>query len=129
MWCSLGENIGVEMNGKGEDYLRPVLVIKVFNKKHVWVLPFSSQDIPKYHINLSSLTPSEKVVISQLRTVSTLRLYRYITKISVKDFHFVIDSVIDLLKYRTPILSDEGSSRPLLGSNEVSIKQDKNNAT
>jgi mRNA interferase MazF len=27
-WCSIGENIGSEMYGKGEFYRRPVLVIR-----------------------------------------------------------------------------------------------------
>ncbi len=110
-WCSLGENIGVEMNGKGEDYLRPVLVFKYFNKNHIWVLPISSQDSSPFHLKIPSQPSPERVVISQIRTVSTLRLYRYINKLNVSDFHYITDSFMDLLKYRTPVLSDEGSSR------------------
>ena len=30
--CNLGENIGFEEDGKGKDYTRPVLILKVFNK-------------------------------------------------------------------------------------------------
>jgi mRNA interferase MazF len=30
-WCSFGENIGFEQNGKGEYFLRPVLILKKFN--------------------------------------------------------------------------------------------------
>ena len=31
-WASLGQNIGVEINGKNDNFERPVVIIKVFNK-------------------------------------------------------------------------------------------------
>jgi mRNA interferase MazF len=31
-WCSLGLNVGFEMDGTGERFDRPVLVLKGFNK-------------------------------------------------------------------------------------------------
>lgn len=31
-WCSLGINIGTESDGKGDDYSRPILILKGFNK-------------------------------------------------------------------------------------------------
>ena len=32
-WCRLGVNIGDEEDGKGNSFLRPVLVIKKFNRR------------------------------------------------------------------------------------------------
>ncbi len=134
-WCSLGENVGIEINGKGDNYLRPVLILKVFNRQHVWVVPLSSQEQSQFHIKISSLSTSVTIVVSQLRAVSTLRLFRYVNTISVDDFHFITDSIIELLKYRTPTFSDEGSSRPggnngpIDQTNKLSIIEDKNNAT
>ena len=32
-WCVMGTNVGVEADGKGNDYGRPVLVLKGFNKE------------------------------------------------------------------------------------------------
>lgn len=43
-WASLGQNIGVEINGKNNNFERPVLVIRVFNKNSVLVLPISSTE-------------------------------------------------------------------------------------
>ena len=31
-WCAVGNNIGLEQNGKGENFERPVLIFKKFNK-------------------------------------------------------------------------------------------------
>lgn len=33
-WCAMGENIGVEINGKNESFARPVLVFKKLSR---WV--------------------------------------------------------------------------------------------
>ena len=29
-WCHLGENVGTEMNGKGDFFTRPVLILKKY---------------------------------------------------------------------------------------------------
>lgn len=35
-WVCLGHNIGFEEDGKGQNFSRPVLVIKGFNKQMFW---------------------------------------------------------------------------------------------
>lgn len=32
-WCSIGANVGYEQDGKGNDFTRPVLIIKGFSKE------------------------------------------------------------------------------------------------
>ena len=39
----LGKNIGSEQNGKGNEFLRPVLVLKKFSKRYFLGVPLSSQ--------------------------------------------------------------------------------------
>ena len=41
-WVSLGENIGTEENGKGETFVRPVLILKVFGEASTLVIPLTS---------------------------------------------------------------------------------------
>lgn len=31
-WCQIGENVGDEENGEGSNFMRPVIVIKKFNR-------------------------------------------------------------------------------------------------
>ncbi len=38
-WVNLGQNIGVEINGKNHRFERPVVVIKVFNNLGLLVAP------------------------------------------------------------------------------------------
>ena len=42
-WCSLGVNIGVEIDGKNNDFERPVLLIKKFNGMMFWGIPLTSK--------------------------------------------------------------------------------------
>jgi mRNA interferase MazF len=43
-WCYLGENIGHEENGKGDKFLRPVVILKKFNHRIFYAIPTSTQN-------------------------------------------------------------------------------------
>ncbi len=44
VWMSaVGRNIGFEQNGSGDNFSRPVLVIKKFNNHMFWVVPLSTK--------------------------------------------------------------------------------------
>jgi len=40
---NMGENLGFEQNGKGENFVRPVIVFKKFNRNMFLGIPLSSQ--------------------------------------------------------------------------------------
>ena len=39
--CHLGANVGFEQDGIGEDFLRPVLILRKFNVYMFWALPLT----------------------------------------------------------------------------------------
>ena len=41
--CSLGKNLGYEQNGSGNNFSRPVLVLKKFNNRMFWCIPLSTK--------------------------------------------------------------------------------------
>jgi len=41
-WTRIGENIGSEQNGKGDEFSRPVLVVKKLNKQLFFGVPLST---------------------------------------------------------------------------------------
>ena len=43
-WCSLGINVGAEIDGKHENFERPVIVMKVYSKETLIVLPLTSKE-------------------------------------------------------------------------------------
>lgn len=75
-WCSIGYNVGFEQDGKGEDFARPVLVFKKFNKEIFWALPLSTKiKKTKFYAPVNLNDGIERVaIISQLRLIDAKRL-------------------------------------------------------
>lgn len=69
LWCSLGANIGFEQDGKGDNFARPILIFKKFNKEIFWAIPISTKIKTGkfyYPINLSD-NRSRCAILSQIR--------------------------------------------------------------
>ncbi len=97
-WCSAGLNIGVESNGKHENFERPMLILKKFNSEMIWVLPLSTQGKEhKYYYKLEYESIRSWVIISQIKTISTKRLLRKIGSISEHDFKTITNKLRDIL--------------------------------
>jgi len=53
-WCSIGINIGAEADGKNENFERPVIILRVYNKETMLVLPTTGREkTDKFHLNAS----------------------------------------------------------------------------
>jgi mRNA interferase MazF len=108
-WACLGQNIGVEMNGKHENFERPVLVIHVFNTYSLLVAPITSTE-NKHIYCIPMVNPSEElntIVISQIRTISTKRLLRKAGVVDDKTFTTTIQAITSLI-----IKSDRSFQNP-----------------
>ena len=102
-WCSLGENIGFEQNGKGEYFQRPVLVFKKFNNSMFWGVPMSTKikDKNRYYTKVLLKNIEQSALISQLRVLDSKRLYQYIGYVSKNDFMRIQEAIIDLVKFKS----------------------------
>ena len=97
-WCSLGENIGFEQNGKGEDFRRPVLILKKFNNSIFWGVPLSTKNKDnKYYVKVLLKDLEQSALISQLRILDTKRLDKKIGYISKIDHIKIILKITDIL--------------------------------
>ena len=87
-WVSLGQNIGVEINGKNHKFERPVVVIKVFNTYGILVAPTTSKiKQGKYFVNFVNNENTLKMInMSQIRSISSKRFIRKIEEITPQDF-------------------------------------------
>ena len=90
-FCSLGNNIGYEQDGKGLQYLRPVIVIKKFNNEVFWALPLTKtiKQGKYYHSLLLRGSVENCAVLSQLRLIDSKRLKYKIDYISTIDFDVI----------------------------------------
>jgi mRNA-degrading endonuclease toxin of MazEF toxin-antitoxin module len=97
-WCSLGENIGDEENGKGNDFRRPVMVFKKFNNSICWAIPMTTKNKDnKYYVKVSLNSTIQSAMISQMRLLDTRRFDEKIGFINQEDFNSVKKSIIYLI--------------------------------
>jgi mRNA interferase MazF len=87
-FCSIGENIGFEEDGKGDQFIRPVLVLKIYNQFFCHVVPLSTtQKRGKFYFAFDAGTGRQSVaLLSQSRAISSARLHRKIGVMSESDF-------------------------------------------
>ena len=86
-WLSLGVNVGVEIDGKHNNFERPVLVIKRFNRQMAWILPTTSRiKSNRFHEKFLFNGDTYFVALTQIRTISTKRFLRKIGMIPKIDF-------------------------------------------
>ncbi len=97
--ASVGKNIGYEQNGKGSDFLRPVLIIKKFNRNMVWVVPLTSmqKSLDFYYNYVDNNSNQVAAVLAQLKLLSTKRLYRKSYVLKEKEFSHVIQRLKNML--------------------------------
>src|SRR5215203_4923320 len=75
-WCSLGANVGTEQDGKGPQYVRPVVVLTKFNEHSCLVVPLTGRERQgRYYLYLGAVgdRPSS-AILSQLRLIDSRRL-------------------------------------------------------
>ena len=106
-WCSMGLNIGVESNGKHDNFERPVLIVVKFNTDMVWVLPLTTKHKNNgYCYKLNHDLIKSSVVISQIKTISTKRLLRKLDAISENDFGSILQEIQNVLKNEIPLAGE-----------------------
>jgi mRNA interferase MazF len=94
----LGANIGTEMDGKGDEFTRPVLIIRVFNQDHLLIVPLThTKNIHKnthVHVTNDALYGFSSVAINQIQTMSNKRLLEYIGILENKQFLVIVEHII-----------------------------------
>ncbi len=68
-FATLGVNIGFEQDGKGEDFLRPVIVLKKFNKEVFLSVPITKiKKVGNYYFQfVYKEVESRTAILSQIR--------------------------------------------------------------
>ena len=80
VFIKMGKNIGYEQDGKGEEFLRPVVIYKKFNKNMFLGIPLTTKPKnTKYYFEFEYQTKRKKSVVnsailSQLRVFDTKRV-------------------------------------------------------
>ena len=84
VWMSaIGKNIGYEQNGSGDNFSRPLLVVKKFNNHMFWCIPLSTKQ-KKFDFYFNFTDPNNKkvsVILAQMKMISVKRLKRKLYEI------------------------------------------------
>jgi mRNA interferase MazF len=75
-WVHLGLNVGFEMNGKGVEFMRPVIVLKKYNQYSFLALPLgTSSKENQYRISVGVVDGKNATAnLSQLKNIDSKRL-------------------------------------------------------
>jgi len=95
---SIGKNIGNESYGKGEIFLRPILVIKKLGHNYFIGIPLTSKrKVGSYFFEFKYKDKFSYAMFNQVRTFNSKRILKYHGKISKKEFIDLKDKFIKFL--------------------------------
>ena len=88
-WLKLGKNIGFETDGKGEEFLRPVLVFRKFSKDSLLGIPLTTSikdDMFHYKFTIKSNQKINYANLSQIKLFDAKRLDHKLGSIDKLEF-------------------------------------------
>ncbi|WP_320033703.1 type II toxin-antitoxin system PemK/MazF family toxin [Halarcobacter sp.] len=87
-WANIGKNIGYEQNGKGKDFMRPLLILRKYNNKLFCGIPLSTTIREgSFFYNFNFLENKDScALLVQAKTFDVKRLDRKIGTINKNDF-------------------------------------------
>jgi mRNA-degrading endonuclease toxin of MazEF toxin-antitoxin module len=98
-FISLGANIGFEQDGKGPEFLRPIIIFKKFSSGTFWGIPLTSHKKTGqyYFIFEHDNNRTSTANLSQLRLIDSKRLKYKIGSMLVNDFTELKKRIISII--------------------------------
>ncbi len=99
-WCNIGQNIGFEQNGANDNFDRPVLVIKGFNKSVCLIVPLTSKiKKNKFHYEVGLVENKiAYAILSQIRLIDTKRFTNQIGFLHSFELKKIKKAIWDLIR-------------------------------
>ena len=87
-WCSVGENVGVEVSGKGQGFTRPVIVLKKFGRLAFFGIPTTTnlERMGSWYVLFKHKGIDEVAMLTQARMFSYKRLSTRMGELDGKDY-------------------------------------------
>jgi len=86
-FCHLGANIGFEQDGSGEEFLRPLIIIRKFNNEVFWAVPLTkTEKKTQFYFHFSFGSEASVAILSQIWLIDGRRLSYKIGDMTESDF-------------------------------------------
>lgn len=97
-FINMGQNIGFEQNGKGENFVRPIVILKKITNQMFIGIPLSSQIKDgdwffKFEFNIKDKISLNIAILPQIRMFSSKRLLNKIGVMKIEDFEKMKDKI------------------------------------
>ena len=103
----IGQNIGFEQYGKGEDFLRPVVILKKFSKELFLGIPLSSKSKEgKFFHTIHFKNRTNTALLLQSRTFDSKRIKYKLATLSKNEYQKLYDRYCEVV---TPLPKGRGS--------------------
>lgn len=98
-WCSVGENVGIEANGKNSNFTRPVVILKKFGRLGFLGIPTTTRKREgSWYISFVHQGIAEVAMLNQARVLSYKRLDRKMGTLDDADFQAIRKAYLALFK-------------------------------
>lgn len=99
-WAQLGQNIATEVEGKGDDFLRPVLILQRVYGNACLAIPLTSQERKgNYYFSFQdSKKRTQCALLTQIRYLDGKRLKYQLGDIRKEDLDNIQDAFCTLIK-------------------------------
>ncbi len=96
--CHLGVNIGFEIDGKNQDFIRPVLVLKKLSRDTFIGIPLTTKlKNGNWYYPSRIKNKDGRYIFSQIRTIDSKRLYNRIERIDSVEFQKIKKAFINFM--------------------------------
>lgn len=97
-FCHLGANIGSEQDGVGNDFLRPVIIVRKFNSEVFWGVPLTrTRKKSPYYFAFSFEGKTSVAILSQIRLIDARRLSYLVGMVKKEDVGEIRKRLRDLI--------------------------------
>lgn len=97
-WCAMGENVGVEINGKNEGFTRPAVVFRKLSRYSFLGIPLSTKfHEGNYYASFFFNGKQQTAALHQIRSMSVARLNKRMGELPEQDFQFLREKFIDFI--------------------------------
>ncbi len=98
-WCSIGVNVGVEMDGKGSNFDRPVVVVKGFSRDSLLIVCLTGhRKDDSHHVYLGKIYDRDASAnLSQVKLIDSRRLIERLETLDEHLFFYLKTAIRDYI--------------------------------